>query len=116
MSAIIDTGPNTPCPQTFNLTAHVLARADDLHDKIALSIISPQDVDNWTFGALKSAVMGTATGLLESGLAPGQKIMLRLGNTVDFPSFIWLQLLSDSIQFRFRRNLRPRNWKNSVPW
>ncbi|MGB1752997.1 MAG: AMP-binding protein, partial [Paracoccaceae bacterium] len=85
MSAIIDTGPSTPCPQPFNLTAHVLGRADDLHDKVALSILSRESADNWTFRALKSAVLGTATGLLEAGLAPGQKIMLRLGNTVDFP-------------------------------
>ena len=40
--------------------------------------------------------------------------MLRLGNTVDFPIVYWLQLLSDFIQFRFRRNLRLRNWKNSL--
>ncbi len=85
MSAIIDTRPSTACPQSFNLTAYVFSRADELKDKNALSIISTVGVENWTFGALQSAVLGTGAGLLQTGVKPGQKIMLRLGNTVDFP-------------------------------
>ena len=85
MTAIIDTRPSTACPQTFNLTAYVLAQADKLQDKNALSILSKVGVENWTFSALQSAVLGTGAGLLETGVKPGQKIMLRLGNTVDFP-------------------------------
>ncbi len=85
MTAIIDNGPSIACPQIFNLTAYVLGRADEVQDKNALSILSTKGVENWTFSALQSAVLGTAAGLLESGVTPGQKIMLRLGNTVDFP-------------------------------
>ena len=116
MSAIIDTGPSTPCPQPFNLTAHVLGRADDLHDKVALSILSRKVL---TIGLSCSEVCCFG----DSDRSSGGRVGTRTKDHATpwkyswiSPSFIWLQLLSDSIQFRFRRNLRLRNWKNSVLW
>ena len=75
----------TPCPAPFNLAAHVLARAADLGAKPALSILGPDTDETWSFAHLESAVRGTATGLLRRGLAPGDIVLMRLGNTVDFP-------------------------------
>lgn len=75
----------SPCPAPFNLAAHVLRHADDLADKVALSVLGPSDREDWRYGALASAVRGTATGLLRAGCAAGDIVLMRLGNTVDFP-------------------------------
>ena len=85
MTAIFETSPCEPCPKHFNLAAYVLSHADILNDKIALSILSLEEPEDWSYRELKAAILGTGHGLLELGLKPGQKLILRLGNTVDFP-------------------------------
>ncbi|WP_299420346.1 class I adenylate-forming enzyme family protein [uncultured Shimia sp.] len=85
MSSVFDQGPPPPCPPSFNMAAHVLRHADRLADKEALCILSSETRESWTFGALKSAILGTGTGLLRSGLTPGDRVLMRLGNTVEFP-------------------------------
>ncbi|WP_170402785.1 class I adenylate-forming enzyme family protein [Ruegeria arenilitoris] len=85
MLSIFDQGPPTPCPAPFNLAAHVLRRADATPDKVALFVLRPDGSNDWTFAKLKSAVLGTGTGLLRAGLVPGNIVLMRLGNTVDFP-------------------------------
>ena len=77
--------PFTPCPAPFNLAAHVLARADDDPDKIALAVLGLARAERWSYGHLKAAVLGTATGLHSAGLNPGDRVLMRLGNTVEFP-------------------------------
>ena len=74
-----------PALRHFFMAAHVLAKADRLGDKIALRIIGPDGSESWSYRGLESAVRGTATGLLALGLAPGDIVLMRLGNTVDFP-------------------------------
>ena len=64
------------------MAAHVLARGALTPDKIALSVLGG---DNLTYGALRAAVLGTATGLLQAGAVFGDRVLMRLGNTVDFP-------------------------------
>ncbi len=85
MTSEFDTGAYPPCPTPFNMAAHVLGRADIAADKVALAVLGPDAAENWTFGQLKQAVLGTATGLLQAGLTPGELVLMRLGNTVDFP-------------------------------
>ncbi len=67
------------------MAAHVLAKASALGDKAALLIIGQDGTESWSYRALESAVRGTATGLLALGLVPGDIVLMRLGNTVDFP-------------------------------
>jgi acyl-coenzyme A synthetase/AMP-(fatty) acid ligase len=67
------------------MAAHVLAKASALGDKTALLIIGLDGSESWNYRALESAVRGTATGLLALGLVPGDIVLMRLGNTVDFP-------------------------------
>ena len=74
-----------PCPSPFNLAAHVLAKADSLGNKVALSLVSSEGKIDWTYGALQAAVRGIATGLTRAGFCPGDILLMRLGNTVDFP-------------------------------
>ncbi len=77
--------PFPPCPTPFNLAAHVLGRADALDDKIALAVVGLSGSERWSYGKLKSAVLGTGTGLLRTGLNPGDRVLMRLGNCVEFP-------------------------------
>ena len=74
-----------PVPRSFNLAAHVLGKAARQPDKTALSVVGHDTADHWTYGQLQSAVLGTATGLLSLGLTAGDRVLLRLGNTPDFP-------------------------------
>ena len=85
MLSIFDQGPPPPCPTPFNLAAFVLRKAADTPDKCALSIIGADPSHDWSYADLARAVRGTGTGLLNRGLKPGQIVLMRLGNTVEFP-------------------------------
>lgn len=74
-----------PCPSPFNLAHYVLEAGLSCPDKTALVVASRTKVDQWSYKDLRAAILGTATGLLETGLTSGDKILMRLGNTVDFP-------------------------------
>lgn len=74
-----------PCPAPFNLAAYVLEAGLSQPDKLALSLVSGATTEDWSYGDLIQAVRGTATGLLEHGLKPGDIVLMRLGNTPDFP-------------------------------
>ncbi len=67
----------------FNLAAHVLKNADHFLSKPALEVLGSDTV--FTYADLKAAVQGTARGLIDHGLRPGDRVLLRLGNTPDFP-------------------------------
>jgi acyl-coenzyme A synthetase/AMP-(fatty) acid ligase len=75
-------GQPPPCPAPFNMAAHVLARGALTPDKIALSVLGGPDM---TYDALRAAVLGTAAGLVRRGAVAGDRVLMRLGNTVDFP-------------------------------
>ena len=85
MLSIFDQGPPPPCPRPFNLAAHVLRHAQIYSEKTALSVLGQNSAVDWTYRELNAAILGTGTGLLQSGLKPGNIILMRLGNTVDFP-------------------------------
>ncbi|MEP2530500.1 class I adenylate-forming enzyme family protein [Shimia sp.] len=85
MLSLFDQGPSAACPTPFNMAAHVLSQADAQPDKTALSVLSPTHSTSWSYEQIKSAVLGTGTGLLRSGLKPGDIVLMRLGNTVEFP-------------------------------
>ena len=85
MISLIDDAAFTPCPNDFNMAAHVLELGQTLADKTALQVVAPEGSEDWTYGALQAAVLGTATGLSQRGLRPGDIVLMRLGNSVDFP-------------------------------
>lgn len=85
MLSVFGQGPSAPCPALFNLAAHVLAAGAADPDKIALSILRASGAERWSYARLIAAVRGTATGLLQAGLVPGDIVVMRLGNTVEFP-------------------------------
>lgn len=85
MLSEIRSTPFAPCPAPFNMAAHVLRHAGDLPDKVALAVLGLSGAERWSFARLQDAVLGTGTGLLRAGLHPGDRVLMRLGNTVDFP-------------------------------
>lgn len=85
MRSIFDQGPAAPCPDNFNMAQYVLARSKLLASKTMLSIISHDSSQDWSFRKIETAVRGVATGLLQQGLSPGDRILMRLGNTPEFP-------------------------------
>ena len=74
-----------PCPNPYNLADDVLAAGRATPDKIALAVLGPARADRWSYARLDRAVRGMAGGLLSLGLTPGDRILLRLANTPDFP-------------------------------
>lgn len=79
-----DAPPLSPCPEQFNLADYVLGAARRSPERSALEVFGKSGSTNWTYGALLTAVLGTASGFAERG-APGDVVVLRLGNTPDFP-------------------------------
>ncbi|MGC3937166.1 class I adenylate-forming enzyme family protein [Roseobacter sp. EG26] len=85
MLSLFEEGTASPCPAPFNMAAYVLARAEHLPDKDALLLVGKDSTQRWRYAQLLAAVLGTATGLLDQGLTPGDRLLMRLGNSVDFP-------------------------------
>ena len=85
MTSLFDQGPPPPCPTPFNMAQYVLNCAPALADKTALSIISRSAAQDISYTRLVANVRGVATGLLQLGLDPGARILMRLGNTPEFP-------------------------------
>lgn len=86
MVSIIDNRPGPKVPNPFNMAEHVLRASTLRHpDKMALQIVRPTGAERWSYARLLSAVQGCAAGLVKLGLAPGDRILMRLGNQVEFP-------------------------------
>jgi len=87
MSAIFDQGPPPPCPASFNMAEYVLAGAGASDGRIAFEVPSVQGQTSRTlsYGTLRTHVKGIATGLLGQGLRPGDRLLFRLGNWLEFP-------------------------------
>ena len=76
---------HAPCPSDFNMAEYVLAHADITPEKVALSVLSNSGARRISYAQLKSDVLGVAQGLLDAGVEPDDRVLMRLGNTVDFP-------------------------------
>jgi 4-hydroxybenzoate-CoA ligase len=85
--ALFDDGPFAPCPAPFNMAAHTFAAALRTPGKVALEVLAgPGAVkERWTYVALADAVRRTAGGLAGRGIGRGDRVLLRLGNSADFP-------------------------------
>jgi acyl-coenzyme A synthetase/AMP-(fatty) acid ligase len=82
-------------PARFNLARYCLGEpSSKTPDKIALIVASdaqaPLDAaERWTYGALDEAVRRVGAGLLDLGLAPGDRLMIRMPNTGDYALFFF---------------------------
>lgn len=85
MLSVDDQRPAPACPDRLNLAHYALWSNGAANDKVALVVLGPDFTQELTFGQLRDAVLKTAGGLCQAGLRPGQKVLMRLGNTPDFP-------------------------------
>jgi acyl-coenzyme A synthetase/AMP-(fatty) acid ligase len=70
-----------PVPARFNLAKYCLSENARLRpDHIALTIVGDESVQQWTHAELELKVRQLAAGLRTIGLAPGDRIMIRMGN------------------------------------
>ena len=83
-AALSDTG-TMETGNAMNLAEHVLRAGQATPDKLAMSVLGLSRADRWSHGRLRQAVLGGATGLRQAGLVPGDRLLLRLGNTPAFP-------------------------------
>lgn len=80
-----------PVPERFNLAEYCVGPAPHRPaDRVALRVVHDaadpsRGLESWTFRDLDEAVRATAAGLLSLGLTTGDRVVLRLGNTSDFP-------------------------------
>lgn len=75
----------TPCPDPSSLAEYVLTAGAQNPEKVALAVVGPARAERWSYARLTQAVRGMAGALLAEGFAPGDRLLLRLGNTVEFP-------------------------------
>jgi acyl-coenzyme A synthetase/AMP-(fatty) acid ligase len=79
-----------PAPEYLNLAAFTIGRAAGVApERDALVVVTdadapPEDAERWTFAELDDAVRRVAAGLLELGLEPGDRLLIRLGNTSEY--------------------------------
>ncbi len=81
--------PTDEPPERFNIAGYALGRmAATKPDNVALMVFDgtthePSDV--WTYAALEDAVLRTTNGLQSLGIKMGDRVLLRMGNSVWFP-------------------------------
>jgi acyl-coenzyme A synthetase/AMP-(fatty) acid ligase len=83
--SVFGSAPLPPCPDDFNMAAHVLFAGKADPDKPALVLLGTTDSRRMSYATLRDRVLGTAGGLTAMGLPPGGPVLLRLGNTEAFP-------------------------------
>ncbi|AWN39519.1 class I adenylate-forming enzyme family protein [Methylobacterium durans] len=72
-------------PARFNAARYCLAENARLRpDKTALVLAGASEAASLTFGEADRAVRAIAAGLLRLGLAPGDRVMIRMGNDADY--------------------------------
>jgi acyl-coenzyme A synthetase/AMP-(fatty) acid ligase len=69
------------------MAAHTFAAAARVPDKTALEVLSAPGVvaERWSHGELAEAVRRVAGGLAARGVGRGDRVLLRVGNSADFP-------------------------------
>ncbi len=83
MTSILDLRPAPICPDSFNLADYVMHGGQD--HKVALRQPGDPLRESITFGDLRSVISNTAAALQKKRIGAGDYVMLRLGNTIEFP-------------------------------
>ena len=85
MTSVFQSGSHPPCPKNFNLTQYVFSQSHNYESKHALELVTSEGLKTWTYLELSNAIIGMAAMLRSIGLKRNDKVLLRLGNTVNFP-------------------------------
>ncbi len=109
--SLFDRGAPPACPEPFNLAAYCLAPAQAAPDKVALSVFRDPAGDpheQWTYGALNAAVERATAGFIAQGVTPGDRILLRVGNSARFPILFFAAAAAGAIATPTSAQLTPR--------
>lgn len=76
-------------PADLNLARYCLRAGAGRHpDKTALIVCDdpqrPDDAARWSYGEIENLVLRMAHGLASHGLMPGERLFIRMGNSVDY--------------------------------
>ena len=74
-------------PERFNLARYCLAAAKTTPDKTALILVcdaDAEDAERHSYGEIEDKVLRIAAGLARFGLDRGDRIFLRMGNSLDY--------------------------------
>jgi len=83
-SGAMSLDPAAPVPERFNMARYCLAAAAQTPDKPALIVAedaSGTPAEVWTYADVQDAILRMAGGLRAAGLAPGDRLLIRLENT-----------------------------------
>jgi len=71
----------------MNLARYCLSNANPDGSKTALEVVGPgaELLEVWSYAELTGKVLAVASGLRATGLATGDRILLRIGHSSDFP-------------------------------
>ena len=71
----------------MNLARYCLTNAAPAASDVALEVVGPAGVqlETWTYGRLEDTILRVAGGLRRLGLVQGDRILLRIGHSSDFP-------------------------------
>ncbi len=77
-------------PETLNLAQYCLAKATAATPGKAALLVTNDEAtgkpsETWTYAALEDAVLRLAGALVDRGLVPGERVLIRLDNTSTFP-------------------------------
>ncbi len=82
----VEPAPGEAVPERFGMSAYCVADpAARAPERTALVVVHGDGESRWTFAQVDDTVRAVAAGLLDLGLAPGDRVMLRMGNRADFP-------------------------------
>ena len=76
-------------PADLNLARYCLRASAGRHaDKSALIVCAdparPHDAARWSYGEIEDLVLRMGAGLVRHGFAPGERVFIRMGNSVDY--------------------------------
>lgn len=92
-------------PRRLNLARYCLA--DKPAEKTAL-IIAGEKTERWTYGALEDAVLRLAEGLRRAGLEPGDRLYIRMGNSLDYALMFFAANAAGALPIPASPQLTPR--------
>jgi acyl-coenzyme A synthetase/AMP-(fatty) acid ligase len=92
-------------PPRLNLARYCLSGKPA--EKTAL-IVAGEDTERWSYGMLEDAVLRLAEGLRRAGLAHGERLYIRMGNSLDYALLFFAANAAGAVPIPASPQLTPR--------
>ena len=94
-----------PAPSRLNLARYCLNGKPS--EKTAL-IVAGSQTERWTYGAIEEAVLRLSAGLAHAGVEPGERIYIRMGNSLDYALLFFAAIAMGALPIPASPMLTPR--------